>query len=193
LAGIIVAASTSCVRNTLNSTMTIPDFQSDASCAPDDAACGRRDFIRRGAAVLAGLSALGLTADDAGALPVSWMHGSAAGATASYPIPATDGVVMDEKRDVILARYKGTVMAFLLVCPHKGTNPLDWSAAKKQFICPKHKSSFQPTGQRIDGKADRSMDRYAVSRAGNTVTVDLAKVYEQDSDPTGWAAAQIAV
>jgi nitrite reductase/ring-hydroxylating ferredoxin subunit len=171
-----------------NSEEPVPD-----QCTDDTAHCGRRDFLRRGAQVLAGLSALGVVADDAGALPVTWITGSAHGATATYPLPAADGVTMDEKRDVILARHKGVVMAFLLVCPHKGTNPLDWSAAKKQFICPKHKSSFQPTGQRIDGKADRAMDRYAISRAGNTVTVDLSKVFEQDSDPSGWAAAQIAV
>ncbi|MCU0648753.1 MAG: Rieske (2Fe-2S) protein [Gemmatimonadaceae bacterium] len=163
-------------------------------CAGDDA-CDRRAFLRRGAAVVAGLAALGLTADDALALPVSHVTGLAShsGETASYPIPAKDGVLMDDKRDVILARHKGIVTAFLLVCPHKGTNPLDWSAAKNEFICPKHKSRFQPSGMRIEGKADRAMDRYAVSRQGNMVVVALDRIFEQDKDAAGWAAAQLAV
>jgi nitrite reductase/ring-hydroxylating ferredoxin subunit len=175
--------------------MPNPDFPPSGACADLADDCGRRAFLRRGAALVAGLAAMGLTADDAGALPVTRLSGTAEGegATASYPLPRADGVIMDDKRDVILARHKGTVIAFLLVCPHKGTNPLDWSAAKTQFICPKHKSRFEPTGQRIDGKADRAMDRYAIVRSGSTVTVDLARIFEQDKDPAGWAAAQLSV
>jgi nitrite reductase/ring-hydroxylating ferredoxin subunit len=159
------------------------------------AACDRRDFLRQGAALVAGLAALGLVADDAGALPVTVAPAlERTAGTASYPIPAADGVVIDDKRDVVLVRTKGTVIAFLTVCPHKGTTPVDWSAARGQFVCPKHKSRFEATGQRVEGsKADRALDRYAITRSGATVVVNLDRVIEQDKDPAAWAAAQFTV
>ena len=84
--------------------------------------------------------------------------------------PAEDGVTIDKDHEVILARYQQAVYAFSLSCPHQKT-PLRWQAEDHTFRCPKHKSRFQPDGVFVDGRATRSMDRYAIRREGNEVWV----------------------
>ena len=37
------------------------------------------------------------------------------------------------------------------------------------------------------------MDRYAVSRKGGEVLVDLARVFQEDKDTAGWNAAVVRV
>ena len=41
------------------------------------------------------------------------------------------------------------------------------------------------------GRATRNMDRFAIARDGGGVSVDLDKLYEQDTDGALWAAAVV--
>jgi len=43
------------------------------------------------------------------------------------------------------------------------------------------------------GHTTRNLDRYVIRRDGDTVVVDLHRWAQSDKDPTGWAAAAIAV
>jgi len=106
----------------------------------------------------------------------------------SYPIPATDGVNIDEDESVIITRWKGELFAFSLACPHQNT-ALRWDSEDQEFRCPKHHSTYTPEGVFIDGRATRSMDRFAVTRAGANVSVDLDELYREDDDPALWKAA----
>jgi Rieske Fe-S protein len=165
--------------------------------APSDGCDGctlhnRRDFLldalRAGAAALA---AIGMSPSGADAMPLRWINAiAAAGAERTYPVPAADGVQIDKDNEVILARTGKSVYAFALACPHQNT-ALKWDEGNNRFQCPKHKSKYRPDGTFIEGRATRGMDRYTVKREGNGIAVDLGTIHEEDSDPSGWAAAVV--
>ena len=110
--------------------------------------------------------------------------------TVRYPIPAADGVSIDKKNEVILARSKGEVFAFALSCPHQNT-ALRASGKNGGFQCPRHQSRYEPNGTFIDGKATRNMDRLKIERETNDVVVDPDIAYESDTEPAKWFAASI--
>jgi len=110
----------------------------------------------------------------------------------TYPIPAADGVQIDKDNEVILARSGKSVYAFALACPHQNT-ALRWDAGNNRFQCPKHKSKYRPDGTFIEGRATRSMDRYAVRLVGSSVAVDVDKLYQEDTDLTQWQHAVVSL
>jgi Rieske Fe-S protein len=161
--------------------------------AQDRLLTGRREFLRDALAAVAGVAATLSIPSSAFALPFGTTSAlSREGAARAYPIPAADGVQIDEKEELILARWQGAVYAFALSCPHQNT-PLRWQAAQSRFACPKHKSIYQPDGKYVSGKATRSMDRFAISRAGGNVVVDLETLYQEDDNPKEWAGALVRV
>ena len=153
----------------------------------------RRQFLQRATCAVGALAALGLPAEVM-ALPISEIDGSqmpGTDAVQRYPIPSSDGVQIDRKNEVILVRYQQRIYAFGLWCPHQNT-ALNWVAGDDQFQCPKHHSKYTPTGQFVSGRATRNMDRYAVTRDGSSVVVDLDQIYQSDKDAAKWQAASIA-
>ena len=112
--------------------------------------------------------------------------------TVRYAMPTADGVTIDRKEQVILVRHAGHVYAFALACPHQNT-ALRWVDKEQMFQCPRHKSRYQPDGTFISGRATRSMDRFAVRIVDAQVEVVLDRVFRQDEDPSGWAAAVIVI
>ena len=147
---------------------------------------GRREFLRDVALAVAALAAAGATA---GAMPVHFMNAIAVrDEMATYPFPAVDGVYIDNKKEVIVARSAGQVYAFMLACPHQNT-ALRWNQKDQKFQCPKHHSQYKPDGTFIDGRATRAMDRFAVRHDGPNLVVNLDKVFEDDRDHAGWVSA----
>jgi len=143
---------------------------------------GRRQFLRDATLAVAAL-----------ALPVHFIEAiTVRDEMATYPFPATDGVFIDSKKEVILSRAGGQVFAFMLACPHQNT-ALRWNSKDQKFQCPKHHSQYKPDGTFIDGRATRSMDRFAVKHDGANLVVNLDKVFEDDRDHTGWLGAAVAV
>jgi nitrite reductase/ring-hydroxylating ferredoxin subunit len=143
---------------------------------------GRRRFI---------LAATGLA--FAAALPMRLLHAleRRAGRVA-YPLPAGDSVSIDTENQVILVRWSSKVYAFNLSCPHQNT-ALRWQADEQRFQCPKHKSRYQPDGTFISGRATRGMDRLAIRREGDGVSVDVDTMYKQDEDRAGWESAVVTL
>ena len=133
----------------------------------------RRDFLRSLFAMAGG---------------VAFVNGVGSRAEKSYAIPAADGVAIDKEESVIVARFTGRVFAFSLACPHQNT-ALRWDAGNNRFQCPKHRSRYQPDGVFIEGRATRGLDRFAVKRADDHVVVNLDVLYQEDKNPTEWAAA----
>jgi hypothetical protein len=43
------------------------------------------------------------------------------------------------------------------------------------------------------GRATRNMDRLGIRLADGMLVVDLGKCYESDKNPSGWAAATVAL
>ena len=157
-------------------------------------ASGRRDFVldalRAGAIALA---ALGFAPGHAGAMPLRFVSAlSASGTEKSYAVPAADGVQVDKENEVILSRVGRQVYAFALACPHQNT-VLRWEGDDHHFKCPKHKSTYRPDGSFIEGRATRSMDRYAIRLAGPNVFVDIDSIIQEDLDKARWLQAFVAV
>lgn len=148
----------------------------------------RRQFLGTAGALLVMSS---LTAE--GTSPIGEIHAeSTANDVATYPIPAQDGVSIDKKTQVILVRFRNKVMAFVLSCPHENT-ALRWRQGDLRFQCPKHESKYTPEGVFTTGRATRNMDRFAISRADNSVAVQLNKWYHSDSQAAEWTAAAVAL
>lgn len=164
-----------------------------AGCAGCELRTGRREFLRETGAAVAAIAALLGIPEPVHALATSLVSPlRATGPEAVYPLPAADGATIDREREVILVRWKGSVYAFRLSCPHQKT-ALKWKERDSRFQCPKHKSKYQPDGAFISGRATRGMDRYAVRREGAGIVVDLSKVFLQDKDAAGWNGAAVRV
>ncbi|MEO8000223.1 MAG: Rieske (2Fe-2S) protein [Gemmatimonadaceae bacterium] len=155
--------------------------------------CGnweRRQFVQSAVgsvAALLGLSLFGSTEAAAQIFPLNARADSATGAT-NYPIPATDGVSIDTTNYVILARADNKVYAFALSCPHQNTS-LRWNAKDHRFQCPKHKSRYAASGEFLDGRATRNMDRLPIKLEANAVAVDTVHEIRSDQDAAKWASA----
>lgn len=165
--------------------------------APDPIDCedacdetnGRRAFLRDGLMAVAALTLVAGGAAPLHALARGYATGTAAsGDLLSYPLPAADGATIDARNRVILVRYQGSVHAFSLECPHRGTM-VQWQPDRSRFYCPKHKSTFQPEGTLIKGKAERNLDRYAVRVEGGNVVVDRAVLIKSSANAAAWTAA----
>ena len=154
----------------------------------------RRAFLGSSlAAIAATIASLGIASRASAQMVVHHVRAlEAVGTVHSYAIPDADGVHIDHDNDVILVRWEHTVYAFNLSCPHQNT-ALRWDASDHRFQCPKHKSKYRATGEFIEGRATRGMDRLAVTRDGANVVVDLDRLFKQDVDPAAWNAAMVQV
>jgi nitrite reductase/ring-hydroxylating ferredoxin subunit len=150
----------------------------------------RRQFLRDAFLSVAGaMVAVGMSRTNALAMSLDMTAPvRTRGALRTYAIPVADGAQVDKDNDVILVRWQDVMYAFSLACPHQNT-ALKWD--DKGFQCPKHHSEFTPTGTYVpdSGRATRDMDRYAITRDGAGVSVDIDKLYQQDTDGAAWAAA----
>lgn len=165
------------------------------ACVSDECelTTGRRAFLRDGLMAVAALTAIAGAPAPLHALAREYaVGGTASAGTLQYDIPAADGATIDRANRLILVRYQGMAYAFNVECPHKGT-VVQWQPAQGRFFCPKHKSTFKPEGTRIQGKAPRSLDRFAVRLEGGKIVVDTAVVFEASADAAAWSAAGVRV
>lgn len=154
----------------------------------------RRAFVEHVTVLVGGVvAALGLSPAEARAVRVRfgralWSRDE----EHAYPLPAGDGATIDKENQIILVRFAQKVYAFNLSCPHQNT-ALHWLAEEGRFQCPKHKSRYQPDGVFISGRATRNMDRFAVRRDGDTVVVDVDKMYRSDRNAAEWESAVVTL
>lgn len=173
--------------------MSLMSDQPDSCTSCVVAEYSRRQFLRD--AGIAAAAALALVSAPSRLLaePLRLIAASTNGGTLrSYPVPAADGVSIDKENEVILVRWQTAIYAFALSCPHQNT-ALHWEEDNKQFQCPKHHSKYRPDGTFIEGRATRGMDRYAITRTASGLTVDVDKVFEQETDGKEWTSAVIHV
>jgi Rieske Fe-S protein len=169
-----------------------PDIHAQCDAADCVVSPDRRQFLRDAFLSVAGaLVAVGMSKTGALAMPIELTSAvRARGALRTYAIPTADGAQVDKDNEVILVRWQDALYAFSLSCPHQNT-ALKWDG--KTFQCPKHHSEFTPAGTYVpdSGRATRDMDRFAITRAGAGVSVDLDKLYQQDTDEALWTAAVV--
>jgi Rieske Fe-S protein len=165
----------------------------DCARCPIGKAVERRAFLRDAiASALVAIGSLGIFADRAAAMPIAFARGLGTRADKTYPIPATDGVIIDKDESLIIARADGKLYAFSLACPHQNT-AIRWEGADHRFQCPKHHSRYRADGTFIEGRATRGLDRFAVKRDGNNAVVNLDALYREDENAAQWAAAFVAL
>ncbi len=154
----------------------------------------RRDFLRDAFRMgVAALAAVGIAPSVASAMPLRFVDAlSARGQQRTYPVPGSDGVQIDKDAEVILARSGKAVYAFALSCPHQNT-ALRWEGSENRFQCPKHHSKYRPDGTFIEGRATRSMDRFAVKLVNDAVVVDLDTLIQEDMDKAAWLKAFVTL
>ena len=166
----------------------------DAADACSECASSRRQFIGRlSLAALAAMIGVEIGSRNAMAFPVTFATGAQAGPNQrSYPIPSGDGATIDHDAEVIVVRFHQQAFAFNLACPHENT-ALRWRAEDTRFQCPRHGSKYQPDGTFMSGRATRNMDRFAVTRLGDNLVVDLNHLYRSDQQGAQWNAAVVAL
>lgn len=152
----------------------------------------RREVLAGTAGCLAGLiaSALGISKAEAAALPVRFHEGESGAGEIRYPIPATDGVNVDQRTQIILVRYQSKVCAMSLVCPHENA-AVRWLPKEGHFECTKHHSRYTPEGAFITGRATRNLDRFPVHRDNNEIVVTTDGVFRSDQNGSAWASAMV--
>jgi nitrite reductase/ring-hydroxylating ferredoxin subunit len=175
--------------------MDTPDRAPHLACRTEDcpaSPASRREFLQSGGCFGIAVAMRGLSASRAAALPVVLTEGSQAGAERRYPIPPSDSVNVDHTAQLIVARLDGHVYVFALSCPHQNA-AVKWLPNDHRFQCTKHDSRYQADGVHTAGRATRNLDRYVIRRDGESLVVDLHHWIQSDKDPSGWAAATIAL
>jgi nitrite reductase/ring-hydroxylating ferredoxin subunit len=113
--------------------------------------------------------------------------------TRTYAVPAGNSISVDAGNDVILARWDNRVYAFSLRCPHRGTR-LEWLDDERRVYCPKHKARFRPDGSHESGRRTRDLDRYSISRQGqSSIAVDLSALHRANEEPEAWESAVVVL
>ena len=92
----------------------------------------------------------------------------------------------------MVARVDGKLFVFARTCPHQNT-ALRWLDKDQRFQCPRHGSKYTSEGVFMEGRATRSLDRFALRKEGSTVVADLDKLYEEDKEGAQWRAAFITL
>ena len=154
----------------------------------------RRNFLNNAScAILGALVASGISAADALTFPIIEIAADTAhGTEFTYPLPATDGVSIDQNNDVILVRSVNRFSAFCLACPHENT-ALHWQPQDNQFQCPQHKAKYRPDGTWMAGRPTRNMDRFALRLEDQKVIVDTGKLYRSDQQRAEWDSAVLVL
>ncbi len=153
----------------------------------------RRSFLQTSCGLGGAIAAVACLPAELRALPMHLVEGTrVGGAERAFPIPPADSVNVDREAAMILVRAEGHVFAFALSCPHEHA-AVKWVDKDGRFQCTKHDSKYLPDGKYIAGRATRNMDRFPIRKDAGNVVITLDAVFRSDLDPSGWAAAEVAV
>jgi Rieske Fe-S protein len=136
----------------------------------------RREFVAVCASACAGLLA-GCVAMVTH--PVPMQGGRARIALADFPeLRAPNGAIKVRPEGhadpvIVLADTEGAYTAVSPICTHRGCT-VDVSGAR--LVCPCHGSTYDRTGKVLRGPAQRALTRYAVTREGDALVLDLGTV-----------------
>jgi cytochrome b6-f complex iron-sulfur subunit len=75
-------------------------------------------------------------------------------------------------QNIIVANTTGGYIALSSVCTHEGCT-IGYNSTLNNFPCPCHGSVYSATGSVVNGPATVAVKSYAVSKAGNILTITL--------------------
>ncbi len=131
----------------------------------------RREFLVKAAFMAGGLA---LTVSGAGKLLGNTVEDLVVSIDEKSPLNKVGGstVVASPAGKIIIVRTgETTFVAYSAKCTHKGTT-IEYDAAKKQFACPNHGSTFDvASGARTGGPANDPLPAFKASGTAASVTV----------------------
>lgn len=134
---------------------------------------GRREFLVKAAFIAGGLA---LTLSGAGKLLGNTFEDVVVAIDEKSPLNKVGGsavVAGPAGKIIILRTGETTFVAYSAKCTHKGT-VLNYNAAKKEFVCPNHGSTFDTaTGNPTGGPADDPLPSYKATGTATSVTVKV--------------------
>lgn len=95
------------------------------------------------------------------------------------PYPTDPGSLAKAKKAYSPALLTGMQQGYVALyqrCVHLGCR-VPWCAASQWFECPCHGSKYNRVGEKKGGPAPRGLDRFAVTVAGGSITVDTATIF----------------
>ncbi len=148
---------------------SLPDSSSSESSSPEPSSPDSRRQFLQGAGIVAG--ALVLSRVPASAAPGDAVPNAPATTTtlnlADHPELAKVGgfeIVDVGAERVIVAHTATGFTACSAKCPHRGCE-VEYSLAKKQFVCPCHNSLFDETGKVVKGPAKTDLKPFDSAQA----------------------------
>lgn len=146
-----------------------------AAAPTSSGAISRRAFVRRLPAVTGGLAGGLCTAASWGCAGTPWVTGSLRPEGVLFPVNALgveeSGFVHAPGMDRPLYVHRdadGEWGAVLASCTHRGCQPEPFDG---RLVCPCHGSEFSLDGRVLEGPAERSLIRYAVTTEGDALLV----------------------
>jgi len=142
-------------------------------CNKSSDCSGRREFLVKTAGLAGGLV---LTLSGIGSAFGKTFADVTANIDSSSPLNKVGGsVVVDSSAGKIIIARTGEAkfIAYSARCTHKG-GIVEYDAAGKQFVCPKHGSKFDAAnGNVTDGPADTKLTSFAANGTAASVTVTV--------------------
>jgi cytochrome b6-f complex iron-sulfur subunit len=95
------------------------------------------------------------------------------------PYPTDPGTLAKAKKvysPALLTGMQAGYVALYQRCVHLGCR-VPWCVSSQWFECPCHGSKYNRVGEKKGGPAPRGLDRFAVSVAGGSITVDTGKIF----------------
>ncbi|MCI0478716.1 MAG: Rieske 2Fe-2S domain-containing protein [Anaerolineales bacterium] len=153
-----------------------------SSPVQSEPAPSRRDFLRLGWTLLAGIAAVEAGVIGAGFFLPRLAEGEFGSVFKCGPVdkfPPGSVTPFNEGRFYLVRTNDNGFLALYRKCTHLGC-AVPWDQTKKQFICPCHASVFDENGVVLNPPAPRPLDLFRVSIVSGQVQVDTSQTIARD-------------
>jgi len=104
------------------------------------------------------------------------------GAVDDYPPGSVTAITAG--RFYLVRLEDGGILALYRKCSHLGC-AVPWDPAQGRFVCPCHGSEFERDGDVLNAPAPRPLDRFAITIANGTISVDTGTPIKREHAQPG--------
>lgn len=133
----------------------------------------RKEFIKKGGSLVA-LTVMGLSSSCSDDDPAPSLGEELVIDLSQAPFDAlqNEGAwILHPDKNVIIVNFEGNIRAFTSICTHSNCSR-NWVFGTTQATCTCHGSKFDYAGKVISGPANSDLANFAVSKDGNTLTIN---------------------